>query len=258
VNKFFPTTGTFNKSCDIYIWGSPLDYTLSIFFQEHAIALRGKRAIYRPFRGKADDFATLLSKDNCAGANITNPFKTVASEICDEITETALKAGSVNTVFKRSSKLIGESTDGQGLYLWMKKYKLLSPAIQIAGNGGSARSIASYFYDKEIKVDIFGRSLKGWETDFGRFRPLEELSPQVSTINTTPLPIQGGDMINISYQLGSVNIPACGMLAYQGAISAEKWLKQKISCENFFKLTLLHAKAHSNLFLINHLESKTL
>jgi shikimate 5-dehydrogenase len=250
VNKSFPTTGTFNISPKVYIWGNPLDYSLSIFFQEHASALNGTRIIYRPFRGEAEHFRELLKEELCAGANITMPYKTEAAKLCDALTQRAIKAGSVNTLYKTDSGITGDSTDGEGLFKWMEMNNRLSPRIQILGNGGSARAVASFFFEKGIEVTVCGRSFKGWEENFGRFIHIEKRDNSAVTVNTLPFSVEGENILNINYQFGNISEAASGMLGCQGALSAAKWFKNEPLFDLFVELSSLHAASSMNTRLI--------
>lgn len=176
--------------------------------------------------------------------------------MCDQLTEAALCSGSVNTIFKSSGKLVGDNTDGEGLFKWMEMRSKLDSVIQIIGNGGSARAIAYTFFKNKIKVIICGRKFKGWEENFGKFVSLEKYSPDIPTVNTLPFPIRGKNILDISYEQGDVPESAKGMLACQGALSFEKWMDKKIPFETYIKLTSLHAKAHSNTFLLSYLAGR--
>ena len=52
-----------------------------------------------------------------AGVNVTIPHKQAVLGLCDELSDEARRAGSVNTVLVRDGRLRGETTDGAGL-LW--------------------------------------------------------------------------------------------------------------------------------------------
>ena len=257
MNKFFPTTGTFDILKKVYIWGYPLEYSLSIFFQEHISSLCNRKIIYSPFRGDEISLKNILKNDLCVGSNVTMPFKIKALSLCDQLTDVALKAGSVNTIYKESGNIIGDNTDGAGLYNWMTIKNKLKNKIQITGNGGSARAIASFFSQKGIAVTVCARSQKGWEKNFGKFISIEDRDHSVTTINTLPFTISGDDILDINYKYGAVSETACGMLACQGALSFEKWFQEPVPIEIFVKLAFLHARAHSNRFLFRILSTGT-
>jgi shikimate 5-dehydrogenase len=254
VNKFSHTTGISNKFLNLFIWGHPLYFSLSPFFQEHAGIFEGKKTLYSIFRGSSDDFRNSLLEKDCKGANVTVPNKVKALEICDELTETAKSCGSVNTIFKESGKLIGDNTDGEGLFLWLNNSKKLQGStINILGNGGAARSVARTFSKNGYSVLIYGRKEKEWEKNFGSFHDIDDWQDKVLTVNTLPFIKKGENVIDISYQLGNISEDAAGMLACQGWLSFQRWFDSDISLKKFIEITFTHAQAQSNSFFIKHL-----
>ena len=245
-----------NQTNFIYIWGNPLDFSLSPFFQEHCAILAGKRILYKIFRGSAQEFLQLLKSGRCIGANVTIPHKIEAAELCDELTEKARKAGSVNTIFKENGRIIGDNTDGAGLVKWLKIKGADLERCAILGNGGSARSIAAALSEEKCKITIFGRTEKGWEKNFGGFKNLSEWKNDVFTISTLPFEVKGKNLISIGYSSGNISIDATMMLAFQGWLGAQRWFGKTVSEETFARVTLLHAKAQSNQTFILNLAAK--
>ena len=218
--------------------------------------MSGSRILYKIFRGNAEDFLKLLTSDRCLGANVTIPHKIKAIELCDELTEKAQKAGSVNTIFKIGNKIIGDNTDGAGLVKWLKIKGQNLERCAILGNGGSARSIAAALSEENCRITIFGRTEKGWEKNFGIFRNISEWKDDIFTISTLPFEIKGKDIITIGYSSGKVNIDATMMLAFQGWLGSQRWFEKTVPEETFARVTLLHAKALSNQQLILNLATK--
>ena len=198
----------------------------------------------------------LLKSERCIGANVTIPHKIEAAELCDELTEKARKAGSVNTIFKENGKICGDNTDGAGLVKWLKIKGEPLKNCAILGNGGSARSIAAALFEENCKITVFGRTEKGWEKNFGGFKNLSEWKNDVFTISTLPFEVKGKSLINIGYSSGNISIDATMMLAFQGWLGAQRWFGKTVSEETFARVTLLHAKAQSNQTFILNLAAK--
>jgi len=254
VNKFSHTTGISNKIYKIFIWGHPLYFSLSPFFQEHACIFEEKKTLYSIFRGNPKDFRKILLDKHCLGANVTVPNKVKSLNICDELTETAKICGSVNTIFKKDGKIIGDNTDGEGLFLWLKNSKKLQGlTINILGNGGTARSVAQTFSKNKYSVLIYGREEKGWEKKFGSFYNIDNWQDTVATVNTLPFHKKSANVIDISYQFGKISDDAAGMLACQGWLAFQRWFDSEISLKKFIEITFTHAQAQSNSFFIKHL-----
>ena len=240
----------------IYIWGNPLDFSLSPFFQEHCAILTGNRILYKIFRGEKEEFLQLLRSEICIGANVTIPHKIEALSLCDKLTETAEAAGSVNTIFKAGGKIIGDNTDGAGLVKWLKIKSLDLEKCEILGNGGSARSIAAALFNENCGITIFGRTEKGWEKNFGEFKLLPEWKNDFLTISTLPFEVEGKNVITIGYSSGKISIDATMMLAFQGWLGAKRWFGETLTAEKFAEITKLHANAQQNQGLILNLASK--
>ena len=240
----------------IYIWGNPLDFSLSPFFQEHCAILAGNRILYIIFRGEKEEFLQLLKSGRCIGANVTIPHKIEALSLCDELTETAKAAGSVNTIFKEKNFIIGDNTDGAGLVKWLKIKGEDLGKCEILGNGGSARSIVAALSKENCEITIFGRTEKGWEKNFGEFRPLQKWKNDSLTISTLPFEVEGKNVITIGYSSGKISIDATMMLAFQGWLGAKRWFGETLPAEKFAEITKLHANAQQNQQLILNLASK--
>lgn len=247
---------TLSRTKIIYIWGNPLDFSLSPFFQEHCAIISGNRILYKIFRGKAEDFLQLLKNERCIGANVTIPHKIDVLSLCDELTETAKAAGSVNTIFKSNGRIFGDNTDGTGLVKWLKIKGENLNKCGILGNGGSARSIAAALFEEHSEITIFGRTEKGWEKNFGIFRNLSEWKDDFLTISTLPFAVEGRNVITIGYSSGKISIDARMMLAFQGWLGAKRWFGETLSAEKFAEITELHANAQLNQGLILNLANK--
>ncbi len=240
----------------IYIWGYPLDFSLSPFFQEHCAILSKNRILYKIFRGETEEFLQLLKSERCIGANVTIPHKIEALSLCDRLTETAEAAGSVNTIYKEKNKIIGDNTDGAGLVKWLKMKGLDLEKCEILGNGGSARSISAALFKEKYGITIFGRTEKGWEKNFGSFHPLSEWKNEFLTISTLPFEVEGRNVITIGYSSGKISIDATMMLAFQGWLGAKRWFGETLTAEKFAEITKLHANAQQNQWLILNLANR--
>ena len=218
--------------------------------------MNGNRILYKIFRGEKEEFKQLLKSGRCIGANVTIPHKIEAVELCNELTEKALKAGSVNTIFKKNGKICGDNTDGAGLVKWLKIKGAGLGKCAVLGNGGSARSIAAALFEENCRITIFGRTEKGWEKNFGKFKPLSEWENETFTISTLPFEVEGKDIVSIGYSSGKINIDATMMLAFQGWLGAQRWFGKTVSEKTFARITLLHAKAQSNQKFILNLAAK--
>jgi shikimate dehydrogenase len=79
-----------------------------------------------------------------AALSVTMPHKSDAARACDELTPIAERLGAVNAVIAHDGRLVGDSTDGEGLVraLQDEGCAVSGQGCVILGAGGAARSIA--------------------------------------------------------------------------------------------------------------------
>ena len=90
---------------------------------------------------------------NLAGLIVTVPHKIAIVPFCDELSATAQKVGSVNTIRVESGRLIGENFDGIGLVkgLLAEGYDVKGRNALLLGSGGAARAIAFALADAGVE-----------------------------------------------------------------------------------------------------------
>jgi shikimate dehydrogenase len=106
-----------------------------------------------------DLFIGTLAADGFAGVNVTIPHKQAVIELCDELSDEARRAGSVNTVLVRDGGLRGETTDGAGL-LWALGAVEPADAL-VLGAGGAARAAVTALADAGWSVAVSARRREG-------------------------------------------------------------------------------------------------
>ncbi len=93
------------------------------------------------------EFIESIRRGDYIGCNITIPHKEQISQYVDEVAASALKAGSLNTVYMENGRLKATSTDGDGFLHNLKNchpdFCISEKPIVIFGAGGSARAIAN-------------------------------------------------------------------------------------------------------------------
>jgi len=237
-------------SGNIYICGFPLDFSYSLFFQPLALAKNHTNVLYHPFRNSLDDFRNILLREETIGANITAPFKESAIFLCDELSETAKICGSINTISKKNGKIIGNTTDGEGLVLWLEDSGFMEKEIMILGNGGASRSIAYSLFKRGVELSIFGRKNKGWEDNFGKFKDLSTFTPGKLAINTMPFMLHEKRVLEISYSDDFMGDAAFGMLAMQGFLAFKDWFETDLNRRDFYGFLKTTYRAVKNRGLI--------
>lgn len=131
---------------DLALFGDPVDHSLSPTIQTAALDATGLRGTYRAFGVDADGFragCADLRAGRLAGANVTMPHKRLAAREVDERSTNAERSGSVNTIVVGNTRLIGHSTDIDGIQLTWGQTGLPPDApVLVLGAGGAAAAAA--------------------------------------------------------------------------------------------------------------------
>ena len=139
--------------------GSDVLRSLSPAIQNRAFAERGLDAVYVPLQADSmDDFAEALPDLDLAGFSVTRPYKGEVLRHLESVTPHAAEAGSANTVVVQDGRLVGLSTDGDGVLLPLRQR--LDPAgrrVAILGAGGAARAAAFALVRSGARVTVLAR-----------------------------------------------------------------------------------------------------
>jgi len=128
------------------VFGNPIKQSRSPYIHQE-FALQTKQAIdYKSELVSLDGFEEAVFEFirlGGMGANVTAPFKEQAMKMCDQLTERALLAGSVNTLSFSDGKILGDTTDGDGLVndLLANCVEISNKRILLLGAGGAAKGV---------------------------------------------------------------------------------------------------------------------
>jgi len=146
-----------NKDTKIYGSFSSNPGNNGTFFFNHAFQKHNINAIYKSFYSdNLKNTITSVKSLGFCGFAISMPFKIEILEYLDDIEETALEIGSVNTVIISNKKLKGYNTDYYGVKEYFKQYDFNK--INILGNGGLSKSIQKVCFDNNISYIIHDRN----------------------------------------------------------------------------------------------------
>lgn len=147
------------------IIGKPVRHSLSPLMQNAALEACGLDYVYVPFEVLPENIGMAiggLKALGVAGFNVTIPHKTDVMSYLDELDESAVAAGAVNTVKNVSGRLVGFNTDGDGLLRSLADDLGFDPqscTIVVIGAGGAARgAIAALCRAGAKRIVIANRS----------------------------------------------------------------------------------------------------
>jgi 3-dehydroquinate dehydratase / shikimate dehydrogenase len=139
--------------------GSDVLRSLSPAIQNRAFAATGTDAVYVPLQAESiDAFIEALPSLELSGFSVTRPYKGSILPHLDSVTPHVAEAGSANTVVSQEGRLVGLSTDGDGILVPLRRR--MDPAgrsVAILGAGGAARAAAFALARAGARVTVLAR-----------------------------------------------------------------------------------------------------
>ena len=247
--------------------GNPIRHSLSPKIHNYLCEKLELDYVYTAF--ESDSMLNVLSAMrnlNICGLNVTSPFKYDALKLVDVVSDSAKLAGSVNTIVNDNGILTGDSTDGEGLFLSMKKagINITDKKILILGAGGAAKPICVMLKQKgACEITILNRTVekarilaedlnKNLKTEiFSQYHNKKKFDIIINTTsvgmgtNENPLPdaslLDGAEAaVDIIYHpkkteflkscenKGLTILNGIGMLVYQGILAFELFTGTKV------------------------------
>jgi shikimate dehydrogenase len=186
--------------------GNPIKHSLSPQLHKYWFGKNKINAEYKKLKIDQKQIKKILDKirkKQIEGINVTIPFKNSVIKYLDILEGDAKKISSVNTIYLRKQKLIGDNTDVYGFAFGiLKKIKSKIKAAGIIGAGGVTSSIILALIKKGVrkiyitnrtfsKLKVFKKKFKGiifpirWNEHLKVFREVQIL------INVSSLGMQG-------------------------------------------------------------------
>lgn len=161
------------------ILGENLPHTLSPFIHREIWNCQYRK--WELEQSQAEEFFTVKQFD---GINVTIPYKKLAYEKCDVLSETAKRVGCVNTVVNKQGKLFGYNTDYFGFYTLARSIDVdfYKKKVVILGSGGTYLTAKAVCEDNGAK-EIICISRNG-ENNYSN---ISEHYDADIVINTTPV-----------------------------------------------------------------------
>lgn len=142
--------------------GWPVEHSRSPMLHNHWCRVHQVNGAYVPLPVEPGQLETALRGLVAAGfrgVNVTIPHKEEAFRLCDELTETARRAGAANTLRFVEGRIIGDCTDGTGFCDNLLAHGVtLEGRALILGAGGAARAVAAALQDRGCEVFISNRT----------------------------------------------------------------------------------------------------
>ena len=191
--------------------GNPIDHSLSPKLHNYWRKKYKIDAVYEKKLLNNNEIEGLIfdiREEKIHGINITVPYKKLVIPFLDELSNEAEISQSVNTVYKKDNKIIGDNTDIEGFKLSLEKteQETKNKKALILGAGGVVPSIIIALKKMQIeKIYLSNRTeLKAIELkkNFPEIKIIkwgETLDFDI-IINATSVGLKEEDKININYQ----------------------------------------------------------
>jgi shikimate dehydrogenase len=150
----------------VVLLGHPVSHALSEALQRAAFAASGIDATYEPIDTPTvalADAIDALRNDDYLGASIGAPHKERVVPMLDRLTEEALRTGTVDTVTKDGTHLVGHNTEVLGfrpaLDALVGNQKMPKAAVVLGAGGGARTVVHTLIAAGFLSVVVFNRHL---------------------------------------------------------------------------------------------------
>jgi shikimate dehydrogenase len=179
--------------------GDPVDGSLSPRMQNAAFAALALDWAYVPLPVAAERLEEAvrgLQAAGFAGANVTIPHKRAVTRVCDELSHTAERARSVNTLVFREDGVLGDSTDGEAV---TGAIEAAGRRALVLGAGGAAHAVVAALRDAGVaEVVVAQRRGPGWPPSGDGFDVLVNATPVRDELLVQPH--AGQQVVDLAYR----------------------------------------------------------
>ena len=230
---------------------------------------------YVLFEREPDELDEFFKKREFSGLNVTIPYKKDVIKYCSELSDTAQKIGSVNTITVRpDGTLYGDNSDYFGFSYMVEQsgVQIKDKTVLILGTGGASLTVKAVVEDMGAK-EIINVS----RTGAVNYENVYDYQNADVIINTTPVgmyPNNGERVIDLSrfpalsgcldliynpsltpflYDAKNLGVPYANgltMLVAQAHMSAEKFIDSHIPEEKIEQIVAELASVRKNIVLI--------
>ena len=190
--------------------GNPIEHSLSPKLHNYWIKQNNIDAVYDKKQLNENDIEAMIGEvknGKINGLNVTVPFKKSVIPFLDQLTLIAKEAQSVNTIFKKDNKVIGDNTDIGGFEYGLKhiNYDVKNKRVFILGAGGVVPSIILALRKLGVfKICLSNRTKEKAENLKKIYKDLEVINWGQCTdfdmiINATSLGLKKDDQIELDF-----------------------------------------------------------
>ncbi|HEU0164795.1 MAG TPA: shikimate dehydrogenase, partial [Thermomicrobiales bacterium] len=188
--------------------GNPVAHSRSPRMHNAAFAALGVDAHYELWLTEVEEIPDRIATVRGAGmlgANVTVPHKQAVMPFCDRLSETAQRAGAVNTLIPTADGLLGENTDVHGFAESVREAigrdGDVPPCALLLGAGGAARGVVVALQQLGVgHITIANRTL-------ARAQEIADaLAGDIGTIDAIPLDRLGDAAPGVGFLINSTSV----------------------------------------------------
>src|SRR5438270_2442232 len=238
---------------EVWLLGNPVMGSRSPAMQNAAFRATGIDCRYVPRELTNAELAGVMAQmrenEQVLGANVTIPHKQAVIPLLDSLDPLAWRVGAVNTISRRTGRLLGSNSDVVGFSRALDDcgYVVECKSVLLIGAGGAARAVGEVLRTRAATLMVMAR-----EPERAR-RLIDELSletGQAADIDRLTECLQSADVI-VNATPADLPPPECplspeqrvfdlrsgrspegrAMLLHQGAASFEIWTGQRAPLE---------------------------
>ena len=139
---------------------------------------------YLLYEKTEEELADYIKNGEWDGLNVTIPYKKTVLPLCDELSETARKAGSVNVLVRKADgKLFGDNTDAPGFSALVRHsgIEVKQKKVLVLGSGGASAAVCTALQEMDAKITVISRRGPDNYENIGKH------SDAAVIVNTTPV-----------------------------------------------------------------------
>ncbi len=209
---------------------------------------------YQLFEKRPEELDAFLKNGDWDGLNVTIPYKKSALSYCSELSETARRIGSVNTLVRRGDGgIYGENTDAYGFELLLDRSGVdpRGKKALVLGSGGASAMVCQVLRRKGAEPVVVSR---GGADNYGN---LDRHADAGILVNATPVgmypengeaPVDLVRFPRLELVLDLIYNPACTALLLQAEAL-------RIPCANGLLMLVAQAKRSAELFSDKQIEN---
>ena len=206
---------------------------------------------YGIFEVEPENLEDFVRNGQWAGLNVTIPYKQDVMAFCDELSPEAQRIGAVNTLVRRSGRIVGHNTDYDGFRMTVEQSgaPVYGAKCVVLGSGGASKAVVCVLEDLGASEVVIVSRDGSTGCDYQQMKLLHQ--DAVIMVNTTPVGMYPNTGVSAAYPGAFWKLEYVFDVVYNPLRTNFLCQARKSGMEGFNGLKMLvgQAKASAQLFL---------